>query len=29
MELFGKTGVIYFDTERKVLIFSNILGDEN
>lgn len=29
MELFGKTDVIYFDTERKVLIFSNILGDEN
>ena len=24
MELFGKTNVIYFDMERKVLIFSNL-----
>lgn len=24
MELFGKTDVLYFDTERKVLIFSNL-----
>ena len=24
MELFGKTDVIYFDMERKVLIFSNL-----
>jgi hypothetical protein len=24
MELFGKTDVIYFDMERKVLVFSNL-----
>ena len=26
MELFTSTDVIYFDTERKVVIFSNVVG---
>jgi len=26
MELFDSTDVIYFDTERKVVIFSNVVG---
>jgi len=26
MELFSSTYVIYFDTERKVVIFSNVVG---